>query len=238
LPVLSTLLSKNERKIVSDEQLGYLFHGEEHPSALGPLELTVNLLARPTHQHFDPEEATFPVADLHSGIDQMEIVHPWHRKKTFQVCAGRIFLRDRLDKTVEAFSFGGDLTIEAGEKLTTCHLRSPAPIIALTAVQSLSVIFVSTVESLLARRRVAWECDDIGYEHRLASIAPDTLFAAALAAAARHLDHFPVEVRSEHYWHHAAALDTAIQRMKADGSWPSPTPSLDDLMACSGQAGG
>jgi hypothetical protein len=39
-------------------------------------------------------------------------------------------LTDRKDKRVEAFTFGGALSVEPDAAQTVCHFRSPAPILA------------------------------------------------------------------------------------------------------------
>jgi hypothetical protein len=214
------------------DELGYLFDGRQHSSALGCLELEVNLYARPTKQHFDPEEAIFPVVGLQGEITHQVIVHPWHAGKTYRVCVGRIILRDRLGKTVEAFSFGGELAIAVEQAYTGCLLRSPAPIFALTDLHGLSMLFVSRFEALLAREHTAWNKDDTGFGRQLAGIKPDKLFVAGLAAVAEQFDHTSAAVREGRYWHDAAALHRATQNMKADGSWPPSIPSLGELLAC------
>jgi hypothetical protein len=216
------------------DELGYLFGGAQHASALGYLELEVNLYAKPTQEHFDPEEATFLVASQYGEIEHKVIAHPWHSAKKYRVCVGRIILRDRVGKTVEAFSFGGELAISVEESYTSCLLRSPAPIFALTDIHGLSVMFVSRFEALLAREHATWDCDDVGFERRLTGVKPATLFVAGLAAVAEQLDHTSAGARGGHHWHDAAALHQAIQHMKAGGSWPFSTPSLDDLLACPG----
>jgi hypothetical protein len=220
-----------EQKTVADE-LGYLLHGRQHPSELGFPELTVNISSQPTGQHFDPEHVVFPVVDPLGQIEHLTVFHPWHQAKTFRVCAGRIVLRDRRSKTVEAYSFGGELEINVKGPRTSCLLHSPAPIFELIGLEGMSVTFVSTLESLLARKRVTWDCDDAGYEHRLASVKPDVLFTAALAGVAAQLDYAMAEGRSDHLRDEAAEVDKAIKNMQAVGLWPPAPPTLDDLLAC------
>jgi hypothetical protein len=218
---------------VADE-LGYLFHGKQHPSGLGFLQLTANIYAEPTRQHFDPEQVTVPVITRQGEIDQTTIIHPWYRRRELRLSAGRIILRDRVNKTVQAFSFGGVMEIVVKDARTSCYLRSPAPIFELTELDGLSVMFISKVESLLAKERVTWDCNDMGFEHRLSGTDPETLFVAALAAVVRQIDQLPYEVRNGQYQRNTLALRKAIQNMQADGTWPSPPPSLDNLLACRG----
>ncbi|MEJ2149397.1 MAG: hypothetical protein P8Z40_07935 [Chloroflexota bacterium] len=214
------------------DELGYLLHGRQHPSELGFPELTINITSQPTGQHFDPEHVVFPVVDPLGQIGHLTVFHPWRQGKTYRVCAGRIVLRDRLNKRVEAFSFGGELEVTTEKSHTACLLRSPAPIFELVDLDGLSVTFISTLESLLARQRVTWDCDDAGYEHRLASVKPDALFTAALVGVAAQLDHTPSEGRGEHLHGEAAEIDKAIENMQAVGLWPPVPPTLDDLLAC------
>jgi hypothetical protein len=220
-----------KQKNVADE-LGYLLHGRQHPSALGFPELTINITSQPTGQHFDPEHVVFPAVDPLGQIEHLTVFHPWHQGNTFHVCAGRIVLRDRRNKTVEIYSFGGELEIAVKGARTNCQLHSPAPIFELTDLDSRSVTFVSTLESLLARKRVTWDCDDAGYEQRLASVEPDALFTAALAGIAAQLDYAMSEGRGEHLRDEAAEVDKAIKNMRAAGLWPPAPPTLDDLLSC------
>jgi hypothetical protein len=212
-------------------ELGYLISGTQHPSTLGCLQLDVNLYDRPTGQHFDPEQAAFPVANQEGEIKRRVIAHPWRSVKAFHVCVGRTILRDRLNKKVEAFSFGGELAIEVEKSYTECLLRSTAPIFALTDVHGLSVMFVSRVESLLARKHAEWKNDDCGFERRLVDVDPAMLFVAALAAVSWELEQTPTASRGERFWHHLGAIRVAIQNMKRGGTWPTPTPSLDEMLA-------
>jgi hypothetical protein len=211
--------------------LGYHFGGKMHPSTLGCLQLDVNLYDRPTGQHFDPEEATFPVANQEGEIKRRVIAHPWRSVKAYQVCVGRTILRDRFNKTVEAFSFGGELAIEVEKSCTECLLRSTAPIFELTDAHGLSMMFVSRFESLLGRKHAEWKDDDCGFERRLVGVDPTTLFVAALAAVARELEQTPTVSRGERFRHHLEAIHTAIQNMKRGDLWPTPTPSLDEMLA-------
>jgi hypothetical protein len=226
-----------EQKTVADE-LGYLLHGRLHPSALGFPELTVNITSQPIGLHFDPEQAVFPVVDPLEQIEHLTVFHPWHQAKTFRVCAGRIVLRDRRNETIEIYSFGGELEITVEKSHTKCLLRSPTPIFELGDLDGMSVTFVSTLESLLARKRVSWDCDDAGYEHRLASVKPDMFFTAALAGVAGQLDYAMAEGRGDHLRDEAAEVDRAIKNMRTAGLWPPAPPTLDDLLSCRDREGG
>jgi hypothetical protein len=226
-----------KQKTVADG-LGYLFHSKKHPSALGFPELTINIFSQPTGQHFEPEHVVFPVVDPLGRIEHLTVFHPWHQAKTFRVCAGRIVLRDRRNETVEIYSFGGELEITVEKSHTKCLLRSPAPIFELGDLDGMPVTFVSTLESLLARKRVSWDCDDAGYEQRLASVKPDMFFTAALAGVAGQLDYAMAEGRGDHRRDEAAEVDRAIKNMRTAGLWPPASPTLDDLLSCRDREGG
>ena len=58
-----------------------------------------------------------------------------------------------------------------------------------------------------------------------------SLFVAAVAAVARELEQTPTVSRGERFRHHLEAIHMAIQNMKRGGLWPTPTPSLDEMLA-------
>jgi hypothetical protein len=212
-------------------ELGYLIGGTQHPSALGCLQLDVNLYDGPTGRLFDPTQAAFPVANRLGEVKHKVVAHPWYLMKGFPVCVGRIILRDQLGDTIEAYSFGGELAIAEERSRTSCHLHSTAPILLLNDQHSLSTLFISIFESQLAREHATWVSDDTGFEARLTAIEPTTLFAAALAAVAAQLDQASARQRGTRYWQGAAIIHRAIQNMQEDGVWPTPTPTLDGLLA-------
>ncbi len=164
-------------------ELGYFFHPTRVPKAIGHPQLDIVLRPAPTGRHFDPEKVHFEVACVNGGVESLTVHHPW-RWPTHHYCvsAGRVIWRDRLDKTVEAFTFGGSLQIEPCESYTACVLTSPAPILRLVSDADIPTMLALEVEVLLAERRAAWVDDPASIEERVAAADPLVLYYSCLKA--------------------------------------------------------
>ncbi len=217
-------------------QLGYLFHPVAEAQDTGSFQLDVLICRTPTHEHYDPERASFRAVGPGGELCQTLVGHPWYGQKQLRVAPGYISLRDRKQKAVEGFTFGGEVTIATRPDCTVLRFSSPAPILELSEVFSASrAYWVTTLvhefEGLLARARVPWRGDDHGFEQRLASVEPATLFLAGLAAVAARLEETPLAARTERY--------RALCRLVRQGRASLPTgavhsgctPSLEELFA-------
>jgi hypothetical protein len=107
-------------------------------------------------------------------------VHPWGAADQYQVCLGRIVLRDRKEKVVQAFSFGGELTIRVEPDFTLCQLRSDLPILDLTEENGLELFLVSEIEVILSELRAEPAVDESDLEQSLCEIEPGMLYVALL----------------------------------------------------------
>lgn len=163
--------------------LGYHFHTPEEATGnarcLHP-QLDVLMHAEPTGRHFDPQILT--VTAVVGGYTQkISFHHPAPDGRTFQIAAGRIVLRDRVQKEVEAFTFGGELQAHLQNGTSLFQLRSPAPILAVVRLGSPIILFVSEVEILLSRIKVRLDgANGLGFEARMARVAPLTLYVACV----------------------------------------------------------
>ena len=210
------------------EDFGYLFLGET-PWGVGVTTLEVHVVHLPTERHFDPNRIRFPIATVFEGIWSLEhltVTHPWQQATTYQAAPGRIELRDRKDKVVEAFSFGGQLTVSRQPSFTRCVLHSYAPILELSesihsGPTTEVTLFIEELEALLARSRAQWGREAAGYETRLLSIEPQTLFAAGWMGIVRQLHAMPIHNRSPR-------LTGLLQWM--DGLHVAQSTPLDDLL--------
>ncbi len=163
---------------------GYAFEPDSSPDHPAHTRLRIVLRAHPTHAHYDPERVTLPIITPGHEIQALQLYHPWPADRAYRAAAGRIVLQDRLGKKVEAFSFGGAVTLDAEPEYVVVHLESPAPILALQFPGSVSSHLTDAVEGLLAQRRAAH--DVAGQPHYfetcLAQLAPDALYQACLHA--------------------------------------------------------
>jgi hypothetical protein len=228
----------SERKSIdSGRELGYDFHDVGDRGEPGRGQLDINIPRRPTELHFDPEQVAFPVMAVDGTVQRMTVTHPWRGPRESRLCAGRIVLRDRKGKVVEAYSFGGTLWLDSDATRTCCHVESPVPILRLTGPldaegdsTSMDTMLVEEFEAVLAKCRVHWGRDDVGFDRTLASISPDILYAAALGAIDTRLQAVPGRFHDDSYLQTAYRVRSMIRTMQAGGQLPKTLPCLDDLI--------
>jgi hypothetical protein len=188
-----------------NEQLGYCFHPPTAEHSLGYPQLDVVIRPTPTGEHFDPESVTCPVATV-NGSSRLRVVHPWTQDNIYRVCAGEIDIEDVRGEHVKAFTFGGELRLDADARRTICQIISPAPLLE-HARQTLSLEehLIEEVLILFAERRVAQD-EDV-FERKLAAADPSQLYHACLVALNEKFAHFPltddVHRRFKHFLHDA-----------------------------------
>jgi len=212
--------------LTHEPDLGYIFYSPETPHHPGHPRLDVIIPATPTYRHFDPQKVRFQVVSPAGGIAQMTIHHPWTFGKTYHVCAGRIFVTDRVPKLVEAFSFGGELQILSDAEHTVCAFTSSAPIFALFESHDLPMWITAEVEGLLARQKAHWDPNHShDFETHLARLDPLLLYASCLHTLQQQTwpEHSSPEIDGPHF------VQAEIERLYAKAEWPLVVPSLDQL---------
>ncbi len=133
-----------------------------------------------------------PVLSLDRDLETLKIVHPWQGQSDFHVIPGRIILRVRPGKTIEAFTFGGELRIEGDEALTTCTITSDAPILDLADGHATVEVLAEEVEILLAEQHARWLQTPEVFDQKLASLDPLDFYSACLLALREKLKHLPI----------------------------------------------
>jgi hypothetical protein len=184
------MIQQNVRRTKTNvkRELGYYFLPKQYDNAPGHPRLNVVLSSTPTGEHFDPEHVIYTVcavANRDRGIEHLIVHHNWLGKRVYRVCAGFVRLTDRRGKSVEAYSFGGELQIRAGRDKTIAKLTSSAPILELSQINMhcMADLLATEVEVLLARRRAAWiHRDLVDYERRLAAVEPQVLYRSCIEA--------------------------------------------------------
>ncbi len=212
------------------EQLGYYFHPTRRAGSPGHPQLDVNLYGEATEKHFDPHRVTFWAISLGGDVTRITIMHPWHGPQQLRLCAGRMAIVDRTDKTVEAFLWGGDLTITGHDTHTRCEFTSSAPIIHLQDTQTMPTVLVSEFEAMLAQLQARWGGDDTGFRKKLATVEPFPLFVAGLVTIKARLAAAPANLHGQRYQQAAHLINQTIQTIQANDRWPVSPPDLSDLL--------
>lgn len=212
-----------------EPDLGYYFYPPEIDEHPGHPRMDVILTATPTNRHFDPLRVSYLVA-LRGGTERLVVCHPWGRGRRFRVCAGRIIVSDRLGKTVEAFSLGGDLQIACFDDLTVCGLVSPAPIFPLYSTLDLPMWLTCEMEILLAQQKARWDpAHPFAFEEHLAEVDPIALYACLLTeqhkkAGELHSGSDELDFEGQHF------VRDEIGRLKEDGRWPQEVCTPEQLL--------
>ncbi|MCA9933230.1 MAG: hypothetical protein KC415_04870 [Anaerolineales bacterium] len=214
-----------------DIELGYHFYPSEIGHPMAHSRLDISLFAHPTQRHYDPERADFRVMGLDGGREHLTLSHNWHGPRDYRVCAGRILLHDRKGKLVEAFSFGGKLTIINQDDLTLCTLTSTAPILNLVTSQTAVTRLVSEFEALLARQEAAWVHHPFAFQKKLASLEPDRLFAAGLLSMSHAYAEIPPNARNGNIREEDHIVHELIAALKKHSLWPADLQNLETLLA-------
>jgi hypothetical protein len=212
---------------------GYVFHPREYPHAPGHPQLDVFLRAEPTLRHFDPETIRLRVQTRASvgagGPEDLIVHHPWAAYPSYTVYPGRIRLRDRFGKREEAFTFGGSMSIESGDDLTVCSIKSDAPILELFGDRRLSDLLASEVEILLAEERARAGLDRAKFESWLDEMRPSDLYAACLESLHRR---FGASHHKElpHIQGLLSFVHDEIEALREQGRWPANAASLQERL--------
>jgi hypothetical protein len=163
----------------NEPDLGYVFYPLSHPGDPGHPRLDIFFRQQRSERHFDVSVVHFSVFTAVDLIDRLSV--SLHHLGPFdgRVCPGRIILESN-NKTVEAFTFGGQFQVEMRPDLTLCTIRSPVPILEIIQEETLSSMLAQEVEVLLASRRAAWAQDTDALARRLAKLDTITLYHACL----------------------------------------------------------
>jgi len=212
------------------DKLGYVFHQLKDVPLKENAQLEINVYTKPTGEHYDPQQVSFPVA-LGEHVEQIKVTHPWRGQKQYRVCAGRVRLLDWRGKVIEAATWGGQLNITPKNGLTYCSLTSPAPIIELVdETSSPEVRLTCEIEALLAKRRAEF-CHDVKlFEKRLIAADPLMLFMVSVATIEEMFSQVPCSQRGLRYRAACEAVRQTIELLKKRGGWPTSLPSLTELL--------
>lgn len=219
-------------------ELGYYFHPRRYPHAPGHPQLDVVLRPAPTGRHFDPQEIRLKVVSRHGGVEKLTLRHPWGPAKPYRVVAGMVSVRDRKDKVVEAFTFGGDLQVTSDADGTQCVLTSSAPIIEYlldpnTHGPTVTGMLLEELEALIARWHASWDHEHRPdeFDERLAATDPMTLYVACLQALHEQIDHVSHKAEDDLTRQFVHFLHAEIEALHEMGLWPSYVRPLGELLS-------
>lgn len=162
-------------------EAGYLLLDPPHSASPGGTRLLIALRQTPTEQHYDPERIDLSRSDPDGDVAQVRLTLDSLTSGMWPLCAGPVVLRDRFDKRVYFFTYGGTLEIDAQAEMAICVLTSSSPIVEMSREpDSVAEQLVTETEALLARMHANWGRNDHGYQQRLVEIDPLELYAATI----------------------------------------------------------
>lgn len=224
----------SEQHQEASDDLGFIF-SDRLPTEFEAFQsLLVHIRSNPSHKHFDPEEVECLVFAAQGEpaaqeVERITVYHPWSGKPSYRVHLGRIHLHDRTGKTEEAFSFGGDLTVQEDPDGTVFRLNSNAPIVHLKGPDRRLDLLVAEVEAALAEYRAATAHDRENIEKKLQALDPLHLYGASLLTLEQRLEAFShKELRDYHQLLHLVQIEVERLELAKDGS--NKYKDLDGLL--------
>jgi len=211
------------------ENWGY-YMLKPHRHSLGYAELLVAIREIPTGMHFDPELIRLRLQDEDDAANwaTFGLRSPFWGGR--HVCPGLVILRDRVDKRVEFFVFGGSLEAASVSGETVYALRSPAPILALTEPPgSIPDQLASETEMMMGKLDARWGLNDEGFAQRLAQVDTLQFYLASLYSILARYKHSQA-LRETFHDLYDALLAERLRLMEA-GQWPATPLGLDELLA-------
>jgi len=207
-------------------KIGYVFHYPrlDHPVDKFRLDIFITEVA--TKQHFDVLRAYFSIRGPRGNVEQIKITHPWIYAYEYSICAGVVILEDRMGKKEEAFTFGGQLTVDVKNKMTACSLVSSAPILDISSSTLLNALFIEELEVLFAEHRCESR-DEVSFDLELCKADPLILYTACLKELIQKFTTFPD--KTDKYLQLLAFLLAEEHRLETAGLYRKSGPSLHDI---------
>ncbi len=217
-----------------EADLGYRFVPGRNPQSIGCPRLEINILCAPSERHFDPKITQIPIFTSKESvrphkIEQLEIYHPWVYRDTYQAAPGLVTLTDRKGKKVEAYTFGGKLTIDSDENCTTCVIQSDAPIIEISYANPAIMKFIEEVEIILAEQRANRAADLADFEARLEKVPVFKLYVACLMELVKKIKDAQGGGGSVDR-KFSDLIEGEKRFMRKEGSWPENPPSFSGIL--------
>ncbi|MCG3208174.1 MAG: hypothetical protein FOGNACKC_01776 [Anaerolineae bacterium] len=208
---------------------GYHLFEKPHPHSPGHTGLLVAIRETPTEQHFDPESIELSLNDSTQTAGPTRLTLESSNSGVYHVCPGKVILRDRMDKRVYFFAYGGSLETSFLPGTAMYCLQSPAPILLMAeGLETVPELLAAETEMYLARLHARWGADDEGFRQRLAAADPMQLYAATVQSMLTSYKRSSAWKESYH-----ALYETLLgekEWLTRLGRWPTTTGGLRDLL--------
>ncbi len=211
-------------------EIGYLYHYPRLDRKTENFRLDIFVSSTPTEKHFDVQHAYFFVKKEKGAMEKLIVIHPWTYKKNEQVCAGVVIMEDRNKEKKEAFSFGGELSIETRKAQSICVLTSPAPILNISDATPTQKFFIEELEILFAERRAAFQ-NHLVFERKFSNADPLHLYLASLKALIQKFEEMPH--KDSQYRHFLHFLHEEKYRLYEARISVDLAPTLDEIFVIS-----
>lgn len=209
---------------------GYYLLPKSHRDSPGYTGLLVAIEQQPTGKHFAPHRLRLRLQDAKGVVKWRTLDWFTLLEASAHACPGRLILRDRSDKSVEFFTFGGSLEVISGPDKTVYSLHSPAPILELTdRSETVPNQLAAETESLMGEIEVRWGSNEEGFNRRLTEVAPLRFYLASLQSILLHYERAQALEQAYHEFYDA--LRQEREWLVAEGLWPTSPPVLEDLLA-------
>jgi hypothetical protein len=228
---MAQLLLPDNSQIISGQtdDWGYYLLPRPHPASPGYGGLLISIRPLPTRKHFDPERIELQLCDKDGMAHGAALkLNSWSRGP-HRVCPGRVVLRDRVDKQINFFTFGGSLELLSEPGARVYWLHSPAPLLELTPGSPGMVYqLAAEVELMLAVFRARWQADQSEFSRRLCRLEPLQFYQASLASLLLRYKRAPTLEQGYLQLHHLICVER--DWLKKSGQWPEPPPTLGMLL--------
>jgi hypothetical protein len=212
------------------ENQGYYLLPKFHPHSPGYTGLLVAIRERPTGMHFDPESIHLRLRDIQGVASRLTLDLRTPFKHPRHICPGRVILRDRIDKRVEFFAFGGSLEAASVPGEMVYSLHSPAPILEITEPpESIPDQLAFETEAMIGELQARWGSNDRGFARRLAQVDPLQFYLASLHSI--FLRYGQSQALQESFHNLYDALLREKRWLTEAGWWSGTFPRLEELLA-------
>jgi len=212
------------------EGWGYYLLPRAHLHSPGYTGLRIAIRGTPTKLHFDPESIRLRLRDGPGSANWTTLELGSPDQGTGHVCPGRVIVRDRLDKRIHFFTFGGSLEVAFAPGVIVYSLQSPAPILELTEPEeSIPDQLASETEAMMGEVQARWGSNDAGFARRLAQVDPFQFYLGSLHSILLRFGHSRALRES-----FEALYDALLHEEKwlmQTGQWPAQPLMLEELLA-------
>ena len=147
---------------------GYQFAMKSHPDSPGYSTLMIALREIPTRKHYDAEVIRVQIPSDEGTLTWTAFHFAQRALQPRELGYTRIILKDRLEKAVSFYCFGGTIESVAAVDLNVYIIRSQAPIIDLSSEKDiLAIELANEADILTARIRASFGGDEQEYARRM-----------------------------------------------------------------------